>query len=147
MLVLTRKTDEKIMIGNDIEITLVRIRGGSVRIGIDAPREIRVVRGELAEAESNSEEADFDLESIGSVFADPESQSLQRKTSQKHISSKGSTPGVSNQRVGAIESALMSQPIGEPRRDAPSLFVGSVSASGAGANLKPAPLSSYVAAG
>ena len=47
MLVLTRKVDEQIMIGNDIKITLLRIRGNQVRIGIDAPRELRVVRGEI----------------------------------------------------------------------------------------------------
>ena len=47
MLVLTRKTDEQILIGDDIKITLIRVRGNSVRIGIDAPREVRVVRAEL----------------------------------------------------------------------------------------------------
>ncbi len=47
MLVLTRKTDEEILIGDNIKITLVRVRGNSVRIGIEAPREVRIVRGEL----------------------------------------------------------------------------------------------------
>jgi len=47
MLVLTRKTNEEIIIGDDIKITLVRVRGNSVRIGIDAPRDVRIVRGEL----------------------------------------------------------------------------------------------------
>lgn len=54
MLVLTRKTDEQILIGNDIKITLIRVRGNSVRIGIDAPREVRVVRGELKAFENKS---------------------------------------------------------------------------------------------
>ena len=47
MLVLTRKTDETIKIGEDVEITVIRVRGNSVRIGIKAPKEIRVTRGEL----------------------------------------------------------------------------------------------------
>ncbi len=47
MLVLTRKADEQILIGDNIKITLVRVRGNAVRIGIDAPRDVRIVRGEL----------------------------------------------------------------------------------------------------
>jgi carbon storage regulator CsrA len=47
MLVLTRKTEEIIRIGNDIQIRIVKIKGNSVRIGIEAPAEIQVLRGEL----------------------------------------------------------------------------------------------------
>ena len=47
MLVLTRKGQEQIRIGEDITITILRIQGRTVRVGIDAPRQIRVVRGEL----------------------------------------------------------------------------------------------------
>ena len=47
MLVLTRKADEQIMIGDDITVTVVRVRGNKVRIGIEAPRHVRVMRGEL----------------------------------------------------------------------------------------------------
>ncbi|MEM6688755.1 MAG: carbon storage regulator [Planctomycetota bacterium] len=48
MLVLTRKTNETIRIGTDITITLTRIRGNQVQIGIDAPRDVAIRRGELA---------------------------------------------------------------------------------------------------
>ncbi len=48
MLVLTRKQQERIHIGDNITITVVRIQGNGVRIGIEAPREVRVVRGEVA---------------------------------------------------------------------------------------------------
>jgi carbon storage regulator len=51
MLVLTRKTQERIQIGDNVTITVVRIKGNTVRVGIEAPQEIRVVRGELAERE------------------------------------------------------------------------------------------------
>src|SRR5437016_6140937 len=47
MLVLTRKLMEKLFIGEDICVTVVRLEGGQVRLGIDAPREITVVRAEL----------------------------------------------------------------------------------------------------
>lgn len=47
MLVLTRKLQEKICIGNDITVTILRVKGQQVRIGIEAPRDVRVIRGEL----------------------------------------------------------------------------------------------------
>jgi carbon storage regulator len=47
MLVLTRKVDERIQIGKDVVITIVRVRGGEVRVGIEAPKEVRVKRSEL----------------------------------------------------------------------------------------------------
>jgi carbon storage regulator CsrA len=47
MLVLTRKLMEKLYIGDDICVTVVRLEGGQVRLGIDAPRDVAVVRGEL----------------------------------------------------------------------------------------------------
>lgn len=47
MLVLTRKLMEKLYIGGDICITVVRLEGSQVRLGIEAPREIPVVRAEL----------------------------------------------------------------------------------------------------
>ncbi len=47
MLVLTRKRDESIMIGDDIKITIVDVRGDQVKIGIEAPRSIPVHREEV----------------------------------------------------------------------------------------------------
>jgi carbon storage regulator len=47
MLVLTRKLMEKLFIGDDICVTVVRLEGGQVRLGIDAPRDVTVVRAEL----------------------------------------------------------------------------------------------------
>lgn len=48
MLVLTRKYQEKIRIGNDITITVLRMKGKAVRLGIEAPENVPVVRGELS---------------------------------------------------------------------------------------------------
>jgi carbon storage regulator len=47
MLVLSRKEGEKILIGDGVVLTINRIAGNRVAIGIQAPRDIRVVRGEL----------------------------------------------------------------------------------------------------
>jgi carbon storage regulator len=49
MLVLTRKLGEKIIIGDDIVVTLVRIQGDKARLGIEAPRNIPVHREEVQE--------------------------------------------------------------------------------------------------
>jgi carbon storage regulator len=48
MLVLTRKCGEKVNIGGDITITVVETRGNRVRLGIDAPEWVLVLRGELS---------------------------------------------------------------------------------------------------
>lgn len=50
MLVLSRRKDETIMIGDEIEITIVDIKGDTVRIGINAPRTVSVHRKEIYEA-------------------------------------------------------------------------------------------------
>jgi carbon storage regulator len=50
MLVLSRQRDESIMIGDNVEITIVEVRGDKVRLGISAPREIPVHRREVYDA-------------------------------------------------------------------------------------------------
>jgi len=50
MLVLSRQRDETIMIGDDVKITVVDIRGDKVRLGITAPRHIQVHRQEVYDA-------------------------------------------------------------------------------------------------
>jgi len=50
MLVLSRKKTESIIIGDDIVITIIEIRGDKVRLGIEAPKEISVHRQEVYEA-------------------------------------------------------------------------------------------------
>jgi carbon storage regulator len=57
MLVLSRQRDETIMIGDDIEITVVDIRGDKVRLGITAPTKIAVHRKEVYEAIKRENEA------------------------------------------------------------------------------------------
>lgn len=50
MLVLSRKKDEKIIIGDNITVMVIEIRGDKVRLGIDAPKEVSVHRQEVYEA-------------------------------------------------------------------------------------------------
>lgn len=47
MLVLTRKTGERIHLGDDIWIEVLEVRGGTVRLGIDAPKDVEVYRDEI----------------------------------------------------------------------------------------------------
>lgn len=47
MLVLTRKQNEGILIGNDIIVTVINIEGDKIRLGIEAPKNVRVIREEL----------------------------------------------------------------------------------------------------
>lgn len=50
MLVLTRRIGESLLIGDDVEVTVLDVKGDSVRIGIRAPRETRIQRAEIVEA-------------------------------------------------------------------------------------------------
>ena len=50
MLILSRKTDESIMIGDQIEVSIVDIKGDQVKVGIKAPRSIKVYRQEVYKA-------------------------------------------------------------------------------------------------
>ena len=58
MLVLTRKLQERVQIGDNITISILRVKGNSVRIGIEAPKDVRVVRAELPRFEADG----FELE-------------------------------------------------------------------------------------
>ena len=50
MLVLTRKVGDRILIGDDIVLTVVEVRGDSVRVGIEAPRGVKIQRHEIVDA-------------------------------------------------------------------------------------------------
>jgi len=81
MLVLSRQRDETIMIGDDIEITVVDIRGDKVRLGINAPPEVSVHRKEVWEAiqRENRAAAMVKPEDIANVAGDSKDSSGARK--------------------------------------------------------------------
>ena len=69
MLVLTRKSNQSIMIGDDIEISVLAVMGEKVRIGIEAPRSVPVFRREVyveiqEDREDDGEESDLSLERL-----------------------------------------------------------------------------------
>ena len=49
MLILTRRVGETLMIGDDISVTVLGVKGGQVRVGVDAPRDVMVHREEIYE--------------------------------------------------------------------------------------------------
>jgi carbon storage regulator len=69
MLVLSRHKDETIMIGDNIELTVVDIRGDKVRIGIKAPSTVPVHRKEVYDAikKENEEASSFDRSDLGEI--------------------------------------------------------------------------------
>jgi carbon storage regulator len=83
MLVLSRQRDETIMIGDDIEVTVVDIRGDKVRLGINAPKEISVHRKEVYDAirRENREAAQVkpeDLSGLGKIAPKTEKKEEQK---------------------------------------------------------------------
>lgn len=57
MLVVTRKTDESIVIADNIEVTVLEISKDKVKIGINAPREVKIFRSELKTAKQTNEQS------------------------------------------------------------------------------------------
>ena len=107
MLVLTRKPEEQIRIGDDIVITIVRVKGNTIRVGIDAPKGVRIVRGELddkPDAKNLSESDQLDMSPL--VMHQPERKNGHERNGnvRSHSDRKGQgrngTVSSSNQRSG-----------------------------------------------
>lgn len=133
MLVLSRKVDQEILIGDDIKLTIVRVDGNRVRIGICAPSDVRILRGELTDA--GEMEVDGELSEREMAFAHPP---------QPHPTK--------TKRVGRpTQKPVETMPI---QQDATVVFSGTVSADGGSVELsrvghphaKRAPLANFVAA-
>lgn len=73
MLALARKLNQSIMIGNDIEVTLLEIKGDQVKLGISAPKSVPVYRKEIfvqiQEANKEAAETDVDISSLKNLFS------------------------------------------------------------------------------
>jgi carbon storage regulator CsrA len=92
MLVLTRKFQEKIRIGNNITITVFRIKGKAVRLGIDAPSDVTVLRGELS----------FFNETERSVDLKPIALDITEAKKRSHVCSTQATTRPSNMTRSAL---------------------------------------------
>ena len=65
MLILSRKVDEKIKIGDNITITLIEVRGDQVKIGVEAPKNVKVFRQEVFNAiQTENREADANSQTL-----------------------------------------------------------------------------------
>lgn len=53
MLVLSRKVGQTIVVGNDIELVVTRVSGNRVTVGVQAPDDVKILRGELSQKESD----------------------------------------------------------------------------------------------
>ena len=69
MLVLSRKKNQSIIIDGNIEIEVLQVKGNSIRLGIRAPRDVRVLRGELKPFGMASEQEEFSGELLLSKIA------------------------------------------------------------------------------
>ena len=79
MLVLARQRDETIMIGNDVEVTVVDIRGDKVRLGITAPKHVSVHRKEVYDAIRRENRAAAqvkpeDISGVGNITPAPKTE-------------------------------------------------------------------------
>jgi carbon storage regulator len=72
MLALSRKLNESIIVGNDVEITILEVKGDQVKIGINAPKSIPIYRKEIyvqiQEANKEAAQSDATIESLKKVF-------------------------------------------------------------------------------
>lgn len=94
MLVLSRQRDETIMIGDEVEITVVDIRGDKVRIGINAPRSIQVHRKEVYDAikRENAQATGLQAQDLSDA-----EQSLRRRRPHGEARANNRRPNVSPQ--------------------------------------------------
>ena len=69
MLILSRKTDQQIKIGDDITLTIIEIRGDQVKTGVEAPKSIKVFRQEVFSAikSENTAALNVNTDSIGAL--------------------------------------------------------------------------------
>ena len=75
MLALVRKINQSIMIGNDIEITLLEIKGDQVKIGISAPKSVSIYRKEIyaqIQEENRNAGKEVDVSKIRDIFSPKE---------------------------------------------------------------------------
>lgn len=89
MLVLSRQKDESIMIGDEVEITIVDVRGDKVRLGITAPKNIPVHRREIYDAiQREKAQKDGELHAGDTEAADRSGDAAHQKTDKPERASQ-----------------------------------------------------------
>ena len=69
MLVLSRKVGERILIGDQVAVTIVRVSGGGVRVGIEAPAEMAVLRAEILDEQNGEKPSSVEMFKASSAKA------------------------------------------------------------------------------
>jgi carbon storage regulator len=96
VLTLTRSVGETIRIGDDIEVHVVEVRGGTVRLGFKAPREVAIHREEVYRqiAEANLLAAQVTADSLGALaaFAPPPAAAEEPTAAEASTAAEGSAP-------------------------------------------------------
>lgn len=94
MLILTRKTGQGFRIGDDVEITITEISGDKVRVGIEAPREVKVLRSELKETMESNQQASVGVgtASLRALGALARGLNMGEKTKPTDAALKGEAP-------------------------------------------------------
>ena len=84
MLVLTRKQNDKIQIGDQITITVLRMKGKAVRLGIEAPADVNVMRGELVFELSDDDSQPQKETQAPNAEVSPKSPSTSKRKTRRH---------------------------------------------------------------
>jgi carbon storage regulator CsrA len=109
MLVLSRKPNEEILIGENIKITVLKVKGNTVRIGIEAPQSVKVKRGELPADQPARQEIELTL----SFSPEQEGVSASSTTDQAAVlrfEKSASTPRRNVRRPAASKADSLSTP-------------------------------------
>ena len=91
MLVLTRKPRQQIMIGDEIKINIVEVQGDSVRLAIDAPRTVRIYRGEIYKAiqeenQSAAKNSEFEFDMLKDLPTSIQASAAQSNQANNQLS-------------------------------------------------------------
>lgn len=106
MLILTRKSDQSIIIGNNIKVKVLKIQGGQVHLGIDAPRDLSVYRQEIyeqiekenknavqkASGENKIKQLEDNLSNLKNLFFATQKGIERKKDAEDNTKDKGKSP-------------------------------------------------------
>jgi len=114
MLVLTRKSKQQIQIGPNITITILQVKGQAVRVGIDAPRNVSVLRMELAQRLADGTDDETVIAALEKIAREKEisSASAREETSSR---SDGSARGSLRCRAPRVDDAPVIPPYSSTR--------------------------------
>jgi|GEM_PF-1909065 len=132
MLVLTRKLDESLRIGDNIKITVLRVKGNTVRIGIEAPRDVRVVRSELKTMDESPLESDNPSTTVAAIVDSPNIASPRLfvgKVSPDQLANKNQQAGFGHtsdsSQIVLYELSIQDEPASNPGAPLRGFFRGS----------------------